>query len=281
MPELPEVECVRRSLAPHLVGRTIARTRVTLPKLARPHPKTLRQGLAGRTITDTQRHGKLLILPLSGGAFWTIHLGMTGQLICSPRRPNAKHIHITISFQDHGPRLYFRDLRQFGFMAFCPDLSSLQTGSLASFGPDALKISPQELAQRLAPRRAPIKTLLLNQHILAGVGNIYADEALFRARISPLTRPIDLHPQQLLQLHQAIQQTLHEAIARGGSSVRNFVDARGRAGTFQHQHNVYRRTGQPCPRCQTPISRITLGGRSTHFCPHCQPRIAGGGSPRM
>jgi formamidopyrimidine-DNA glycosylase len=276
MPELPEAECVRQSLHPRIVGRKLGRTRVLTPKLARPNPKALARGLAGRTVEGSSRHGKLIILELSGGAYWTIHLGMTGQVIMADRKPRVKHIHITFSFSDHGPRLYFRDMRMFGAVTFCPDRAALESGPLANMGPDALGISAQTLLERLAGRKAPMKSLLLDQRILAGVGNIYADEALHRAGLSPLAKPAELSEADLLGLHRSLGRILRQALARGGSSVRNFVDAEGRAGTFQHAHRVYRRTGQPCPACGQAIERITLAGRSTHFCPQCQKRGAPG-----
>ena len=271
MPELPEVECVRRSLAPKVVGRRVRSVRVGLAKLARPTPAEFRRGLLGARVTGSDRHGKLLILELAGGAFWAVHLGMTGQLISAPRRPRADHIHLTIGFDDGGERLYFRDVRQFGFMAYCPDRDALESGPLANFGPDALLIGREEFLRRLSGRRAPVKSLLLDQRLLAGVGNIYADESLHRAGIHPAARPVDLGEDDLIRLHAEVQAILAEALERGGSSVRNFVDARGRPGTFQHAHRVYRRTGRPCPACGAPVQRMVLGGRSTHYCPRCQP----------
>ena len=270
MPELPEVECVRQTLSPQIVGRQVSRVRVEKLKLVRPNPAAFRRGVVGRRIHECRRHGKLLILQLDNGSFWTIHLGMTGQLILAPQRPDARHIHITVSFADGGPRLYYRDLRQFGAMNFCPDQKALEAGPLANFGPDALGLEEAIFLQRISGRSGPLKSLLLDQRILAGVGNIYADESLHRAGLSPLSRPKDLSAEQLGLLHRMIQETLKEALARGGSSVRNFVDAKGRPGTFQHAHRVYRRTGQACPVCGRAIERITVGGRSTHFCPCCQ-----------
>ncbi len=270
MPELPEVESVRRTLAPRIEGRTVSRVRIVLPKLARPSPQELSRGIRGKKVQKISRHGKLLILELDGGGFWTIHLGMTGQVILAQKRPQADHIHVTISFADGGERLYYRDLRQFGGMNYCPDRESLAAGPLANFGPDAMEITPREFCDRLAGRTAPLKSLLLDQRILAGVGNIYADEALHRAGLHPLARPKDLSDKRLQGLLAEVKETMAEALARGGSSVKNFVDARGRAGTFQHAHRVYRRTGQPCPACEAPIEKIVVAGRGTHFCPDCQ-----------
>ncbi len=271
MPELPEVECVRRTMAPKLKGRLIRSFSLSGPdKLARPDARTMRRGLVGRRVARVGRHGKLLILELDSGGLWTIHLGMTGQVIMADSRPKADHVHITVGFAGPGPRLYYRDMRKFGGMSYCPDREALMAGPLRNFGPDALLIGAEELAGRLAGRRAPIKSLLLDQRILAGVGNIYADEALHIAGIAPTAAPADLDHDQLLGLHRSVRETLLLALSRGGSSVRNFVDAEGRAGTFQHAHRVYRRTGQPCPVCGATIERTVLAGRSTHFCPVCQ-----------
>jgi len=270
MPELPEVESVRRTLAPGLLDRTPKSLRVGLAKLVRPSPKALSAGIRGREVTGVERHGKLLMLRLAGGGVWAIHLGMTGQVILAQNKPQVKHVHITVSFDDNGPKLFFRDPRQFGFMAWCPDRASLEAGPLANMGPDALGMDQALFVERLAGRGGKLKSLLLDQRVLAGVGNIYADESLHRAGLHPLSRPCDLSEQQLCTLHEHLQETLAEALARGGSSVSNFVDAHGRPGTFQHAHRVYKRGGQPCPACGAPIERIVVAGRSTHFCPHCQ-----------
>lgn len=272
MPELPEVECVRRTMAPKLEGRVIRSFSLNGPdKLARPDAGAMRRGLLGRRVEHVGRHGKLLIIKLDSGGLWTIHLGMTGQVIMADNRPKADHVHITVGFEDPGPRLYYRDMRKFGGMSYCPDRTALEQGPLRNFGPDALLIGADELAERLAGRRAPIKSLLLDQRVLAGVGNIYADESLHIAGIAPTAAPADLSRDRLLALHKAVRETLLLALSRGGSSVRNFVDAEGRAGTFQHSHRVYQRAGQPCPVCGTVIEKTVLAGRSCHFCPACQP----------
>ncbi|MCB2187742.1 MAG: bifunctional DNA-formamidopyrimidine glycosylase/DNA-(apurinic or apyrimidinic site) lyase [Deltaproteobacteria bacterium] len=271
MPELPEVECVRRTLTPRILGRTIAGARVRLAKMARPGPEALAAGLGGKTVRATSRRGKLLLVELDQEDFLAIHLGMTGQLILAASRPAVPHIHLEITFTDGGDTLFFRDVRQFGFMAYCPDQAALAAGPMANLGPDALGLEPGVLAERLAGKGGRLKNLLLDQRILAGVGNIYADECLHRAGLSPLARPRDHAPEDLCRLGACLQETLHEALAQGGSSVRNFVDAEGRPGTFQEAHRVYQRGGQPCPMCGESIHRIVLAGRSTHYCPRCQP----------
>ncbi|MFH1060513.1 MAG: bifunctional DNA-formamidopyrimidine glycosylase/DNA-(apurinic or apyrimidinic site) lyase [Pseudomonadota bacterium] len=271
MPELPEVESVRRTLMPGIQGRVVRAVEAEPSKVLRPDLAQFRRGLAGRTVTGSLRRGKLLVLTLDDGAYWAAHLGMTGQLILARKRPDANHIHVRVRFADDGPSLFYRDMRKFGYLAYCPDQAALMAGLYGQMGPDALDIPAAVFLERLAGRRAPLKSLLLDQRILAGVGNIYADEALHRARLSPTRAPAALAPAALLRLHGELIATLHEALASGGSSVKNFVDAQGRAGTFQEAHRVYRRTGQPCPACGAAVERIVLGGRSTHFCPACQP----------
>jgi formamidopyrimidine-DNA glycosylase len=270
MPELPEVESVRQTLSPQVVGRTVLKVSVDIDKLARPDAKAFARGLKGRRVLASRRQGKLIMLELTGNAFWTIHLGMTGQLILAEHRPDAGHVHIRVSFDDQGPSLFYRDVRRFGAMGFWPDQAALAAGPLARMGPDALHMADDVFVARLAKRKGPLKAVLLDQTVLAGVGNIYADEALHRAGLSPLARADALKPTALAHLNQCLQQTLAEALAQGGSSVRNFVDAKGRPGTFQEAHRVYQRTGLPCPTCGTPVEKIVLAGRSTHFCPRCQ-----------
>ncbi|MFH1034566.1 MAG: bifunctional DNA-formamidopyrimidine glycosylase/DNA-(apurinic or apyrimidinic site) lyase [Pseudomonadota bacterium] len=271
MPELPEVESVRRTLMPRILGRRITRVNAPANKLIRPSHKAFCHGLAGRLVEGSDRRGKLLMLGLEGGAYLAVHLGMTGQLIMAAQRPQADHLHVTIGFEDQGESLYYRDVRRFGFLAFCPDRAALMAGPMVNMGPDALGMDSGLFAERLKGRRVPVKSLLLDQRVLAGVGNIYADEALHRAGLSPLARGVDLDQADLLRLNAALQETLAESLARGGSSVKNFVDAQGRPGTFQHAHRVYRRTGQPCPACGQAVEKIVLAGRSTHYCPNCQP----------
>ncbi len=275
MPELPEVESVRQTLMPRILGRRVAKVSAAPGKLVRPDLASFRRGLVGRRVLASDRRGKLLILELEGGAYWTVHLGMTGQVIMAASRPRADHVHVTVEFDDQGERFFYRDVRRFGHLDFCPDRAALLAGPLANMGPDALGMAGGVFLERLAGRGAPLKGLLLDQRVLAGVGNIYADEALHRARLSPLCRASQVSGDDLLRLNQALQETLAESLAQGGSSVRNFVDAEGRPGTFQHAHRVYRRTGQACPTCGQPVEKIVLAGRSTHFCPNCQPRPQG------
>lgn len=263
VPELPEVETLARSLAPRLRGRRILRVRILAPRIAATAPRQLSLRLRGRIIAALSRKGKYLLLSLDDGSVLTLHLGMTGSLRwngrCGP--------HTRALFWLEGGRLLFDDPRQFGRIR----LDSAPPAPVAQLGPDALEITPAEFVARLRQRRGRIKSLLMDQRVLAGVGNIYADEALFRARIHPAARPADLSLRQLRQLHRALSAVLREAIAAGGSSVSDYVDADGRPGWFQFAHRVYRRTGLPCPRCRTPIRRMLIAQRGTHYCPRCQP----------
>lgn len=270
MPELPEVESVRRTLMPGILGRQVAEVLARPSRVLRPDLEGFRRGIMGRRVTGSLRRGKLLVLTLDDGAYWAAHLGMTGQLILAPGELAADHVHARVVFGDDGPSLHYRDPRKFGHLVYYADRTELMAGLYGQMGPDALSITAEEFVTRLAGRKAPIKSLLLDQRRLAGVGNIYADECLHRAGIAPTRRPADLSRADLLRLHAALRETLDQALAQGGSSVKNFVDAEGRAGTFQEAHRVYRRTGQPCPACGAPVERAVLGGRSTHFCPGCQ-----------
>jgi len=192
----------------------------------------------------------------------TIHLGMTGSLLWN----GTPGPHTRAEFVLDGDRLLFNDLRQFGRL----HAGTQPPAGLARLGPEALQISARELAERLAGRRGRIKALLLDQRILAGLGNIYADEALFRAGIHPCAVPARLAPERIRRLHRAIRQVLREAIAAGGSSISDYVDADGAPGNFQFAHRVYRRTGLPCRRCGAKIRRTLVSQRGTHYCPRCQ-----------
>ena len=269
MPELPEVECVRQTLEPAVVGRTISEVEIAYEKAVEPSVEDFTAGVTGRTIAGTDRHGKLLILNLDNGAILAIHLRMTGQVILAQNRPEADHIHVRLGL-DTGMSVFYRDMRKFGRLTYCPDQAALAAGPLANMGPDALGLGQDDFCERVGARGGKLKNVILDQRVLSGVGNIYADECLHRACLSPVACPKDLPRQDLQRLHGHLIKTLQEALAKGGSSIRNFMDAEGRAGTFQHSHRVYRRTGQPCPVCGSEIQRIVLAGRSTHYCPRCQ-----------
>lgn len=262
MPELPEVETIRRSLAPHLEGRRIIAARFVSPLAADRCPETLASRLEGAKILRVDRLGKHLLIRLDYGTL-DIHLRMTGKLLWNATSgPYAR----AVIELDHG-RVVFDDIRQFGRMRWYPP--GIDPPNL---GPDALGLEFAAFEARLRGRRGRLKPLLLDQEVIAGLGNIYVDEALFRARIHPMCLVARLGRTRLLRLHQAIADVLAEALAAGGSSISDYVDARGEPGGFQLRHQVYGRTHTPCPQCGVPVRRIVVAQRGTHFCPRCQRR---------
>ena len=262
MPELPEVETVRRTVEPHLAGRSILAVRYFSPLAAGGLPDAMAQALAGRNILKLTRQGKYLIFHLDVG-WMTVHLRMTGKLLVDGEHTPWTRAEIEL---DNGHSLMFEDMRQFGRMLWSQDFPA----DVARLGPDALDLSALDFVALLRGRRGSLKPLLLNQRVLAGLGNIYVDEALHRARIHPLTNASQLTRMRLLRLHRAVAEVLAEALAAGGSSISDYVDAEGRRGWFQISHRVYGREGDPCSTCETPIRRIVVGQRGTHFCPRCQ-----------
>ncbi|WP_322821586.1 bifunctional DNA-formamidopyrimidine glycosylase/DNA-(apurinic or apyrimidinic site) lyase [Chloroflexus sp.] len=271
MPELPEVETVARSLAPQLRGRTITGlAKLDWPKMLTPSPDEFAALIAGRRIEAIGRRAKWLLLSLDGEWTLAIHLRMSGQLlVADPETSEARHVHFALDL-DNGRRLIFNDQRKFGRVHLLDRQGLAALDAVHGPEPLAADFTPSALAERLHSRRAPIKALLLDQHLIAGIGNIYANEALWLARIHPLTPGTMLTPEQIDELHRAIQHVLQEAIANQGSSLRNYRDGYGRQGTQQEHFNVYDRAGEPCPRCQSTIERIVVTQRSTYFCPTCQ-----------
>lgn len=289
MPELPEVETVVRSLRPLLTGRRIvsvefpaARTArewpATLRRLLDQPPRQLRERLAGARIADVVRYGKNIVLSLENmdgkrqaRALW-IHLGMTGRLTSeTDGAPHSRHTHVIFRLDRDANRagdwLHFTDLRRFGRVR----LADRPAPGTEALGPEPLEIGEEEFTARLRARKAMVKALLLDQRFLRGLGNIYADESLFRAGIHPAKIAAQIGPKRALALRGAIREVLQEAIAAGGSSISDYVDGQGRPGWFQIHHHVYQRTGEPCHACSTPIRRVVVAGRNSHFCPHCQP----------
>lgn len=303
MPELPEVEITRRCIEPWLLQRKIARVVTTSNSyFFLTPPSVLKRRLQGRVVRELLRHGKYLIAVLDDGGRLLLHLGMTGQLFVeqaqnprllasaqrdgivparrrkgpkfasevppTPRFVPDRHTHFRVEFEDAGPRIFFRDMRKFGKVRW------LEPGDtekrLSRLGMDALHVTPRVLREAAAVRSVPVKTLLLDQAVLAGVGNIYADEALFAARLDPRRPANRLSHAECARLAKAVRQVLRRAIALGGSSIRDYVTPDGADGRYQTKHKVYQRFGQPCRRCRTPIQRVRLGQRATHFCPGCQ-----------
>ena len=270
MPELPEVETIARELRPLVVGRTIADAWFDWPRqIKHPAPDKFIAELRDRTILDVGRRAKWLVLLLSGNATLVIQVKMTGQLdVVAPQTPRDKHVHAVLALDD-GRELRLRDTRKFGRLAlYAPDEAARVLGTL---GPEPLadELTPRDFARMLRARRARLKTLLMNQEFLAGVGNIYADEALWRARLHPLRSAAGLSAAQSRDLYRSLRDVLAEAIDRRGSSVDSYRAPEG-SGEMQHFLNVYGRTGKPCPRCGRPTRRMVIGARSTHFCSWCQ-----------
>jgi formamidopyrimidine-DNA glycosylase len=293
MPELPEVETIARDLRGLVTGARIVGARSNWPKTLRSHEAdAFAAAVDGREIEGVGRRGKQLLVwlgPPAGGTatdqiVLTIHLKMTGQLfVVEPQTPEDRHVHVVLVFAD-GRELRFRDMRKFGRMglyrrnpATGEPVEGEATGVLATGAePLADDFTAPEFGRMLARRRGRLKTLLMNQTFLAGVGNIYADEALWRARIHPLRDAHTLTAAEARRLHRALRDVLAEAVERRGSSVDDYT-APGGDGSMQEHLQVYQRAGQPCERCGRPIRRIVVGGRSTHFCSWCQ-RLPGGGA---
>jgi formamidopyrimidine-DNA glycosylase len=262
MPELPEVETVVRTVAPYLIGRQIVsavfRSRFVTPG----NRKQLAQKLAGRRIESVQRRGKFIVMALDQGTL-TVHLGMTGKLLVSGSQ--NEHTHGIFTLNDG--LLLYHDPRQFGRIEW----SAGAPPRVSKLGPEPLEVGFEEFRARLR-RKARIKALLLNQTFLAGVGNIYADESLFAAGIHPLALAARISSERAERLYNAIRSILSHAIQMGGSSISDYVDAKGERGWFQMEHRVYGREGEPCVHCGTPIRKILVSQRGTHFCPKCQKR---------
>ena len=275
MPELPEVETVVRALRAPLVGRVFADVRNDWPRhIATPAPQELAARLPGREILAISRRGKYLVFTLSQHETLIIHLKMSGHLaVVDSRTPPDKHVHTIFGLVPEPGRetrqaLRFRDPRKFGRVYLVHDPQDI----LGKLGPEPLdeQFTVAALRQRLAGRRRVLKPLLLDQSVIAGIGNIYADEALFYAGLRPTRLSHTLTDMEIGRLHAAIQAVLRLGIAREGASIDSYVKPDGDKGDMQNAVAVFRRTGDPCYTCGSPIERIVLGGRSTHFCPRCQ-----------
>jgi len=281
MPELPEVETVARGLRQAILGRRILSVSLGKTDFI-DDPVALEQHLPGRRIEAVERYGKFMLLRLSadargngvrGGegastASLLVHLGMTGQIAPSPaEKPCAKHTHVCLLLDD-GRELRYIDARRFGRIAYLTEEPLAQ--ELIGFGADPLEVSKEEFVHSIRGRRARIKALLLDQSVLRGVGNIYADESLWRAKIHPARMGAKLTRDQTAALWNMLQQILRQAIAMRGSSISDFLDAEGESGEYQRRHRAYGREGKRCYRCKTVIRRGIVAGRSSYFCPKCQ-----------
>ena len=278
MPELPEVETVMRGLQLRLEGRTIVRATAHRPDLRWPLPAGLEQRLTGARITSFRRRAKYILMRLDGGDSVLLHLGMSGRIVLSPARPNmpTPHEHLVLETDD-GWRMGFVDPRRFGSVDLVPTQQEDAHKLLAELGPEPLDdaFTPARLTAALMGKRTPIKAALLDQKVVAGLGNIYVCEALFRSRLSPLRLAYTIPGTRAARLVPAIKETLKEAIAAGGSSLRDYVQPDGELGYFQNAWKVYGREAEACERCPgrpacPGIRRITQSARSTFYCPRSQ-----------
>jgi formamidopyrimidine-DNA glycosylase len=272
VPELPEVETVVRDLRPRLTGCRIAAVRAGGKTLRQPWRAAWGAALAGQTVHAVQRRGKWIVLELDAAQRLLVHLGMTGQLtVVEAAAALEDHTHLVFDLEDGSRQLRFRDIRRFGSVTLFDSPSCLEAFFTASgLGPEPFDLDAGYWRKCLARTTRSLKAVLLDQRVLAGVGNIYADESLFEARLHPARPGCELATREAGRLRRAVAAVLNRAIHRRGSSIRNYVDGSGLRGAYQNEFRVYGRTGQPCPRCRTAIVRIRLAGRSTHFCPRCQ-----------
>jgi formamidopyrimidine-DNA glycosylase len=261
LPELPEVESVVRSLRPGIIGRRILNAELQNGRVLIGSAAVTARALQGRRIDRVERHGKFIAIHLDQG-FLVVHLGMTGRLLLNGEPGKWTHAVFTL---DKGTMIY-TDPRQFGRIEYGRELPA----RVARLGPEPMEVSLAEFAERLSRRASPIKAVLLNQAVVRGVGNIYADETLFRAGVHPKRKAASLKKERVAKIHAAMQEVLGEAIAAGGSSISDYVDAAGEKGWFQIEHRAYGRTGEPCTVCGAPIKKILLAQRSTHYCAKCQ-----------
>jgi formamidopyrimidine-DNA glycosylase len=265
MPELPEVQTVVTSLRPRVVGRVVSDVTLRRTDILTPRGINLIALLKGRAIASVERRAKRVVFTLDDANGFYIHLGMSGQLtVESPAAEVRKHTHLILHLADTDVR--FRDPRRFGGVFWLGRDGSGEE----NLGPEPLTLTPRRLGTLLAGTRRAIKTALLDQRLIAGIGNIYADEALFAAGIHPCRPANELTADEVARLNRAIKLTLRRAIRHRGSTLRDFVDAANSPGDYRLRHRVYDREGEPCPKCKSDIERIVLGGRSTCFCPACQ-----------
>jgi formamidopyrimidine-DNA glycosylase len=267
LPELPEVETIKNELSPHVIGRRFTDVTICDAKpVKRPSVDEFRRGLIGQSINDLERRGKYLIFRISSGAALVIHLKMTGALLLNPEQTDR---YARVIFRlDDGSQLVFTDRRRLGALWLLENEQAV----IGKLGPEPLdpEFTAQTLAERLHKRQAPIKAVLLDQGFMAGIGNMYADEALFAAKIHPLRKANSLSTQEIRKLHKAIVDVLQAAIDSKGASVDTYKRPDGRLGTAHDNFRVAHRGGKPCPVCGTPIQRLAVRNRGSYFCPKCQ-----------
>ncbi|GAB6036320.1 bifunctional DNA-formamidopyrimidine glycosylase/DNA-(apurinic or apyrimidinic site) lyase [Fundidesulfovibrio butyratiphilus] len=270
MPELPEVETIARGLAPLLCGLRFTDLVALDSRVFPGRTDDFCRAVLGKLITDVRRRGKLCLVELEDASLVAFHLKMTGRLfVARPQAEPAPHVRVLLPLDD-GRALHFADMRRFGVcLGFAPGAITAWD-FYARLGPEPFDLTPQAFAARIGARRTAIKAALLDQHAVAGVGNIYADESLFEAGIAPWAKACDLAPHRLERLHGALTGVLRRAIEAGGSTIRDYRTAEGVEGSFQWSFHVYGRAGEPCPNCQTPLQTQKIAGRTSTFCPACQ-----------
>jgi formamidopyrimidine-DNA glycosylase len=273
MPELPEVETIAADLRPHLVGRAIVRCELGFPTIVRhPEPEVFIDSIVGQRITSVGRRGKYILIHLMHDLVLVVHLGMSGQLrLVEPATPLAKHTHAVFDLDD-GMQLRYRDPRRFGRLLLGTEIALREAKAMPPLGPEPIDpaFGADDMYQRFRRRRTSLKAILLDQSTIAGVGNIYADESLYRARLRPDRIAGSLSKKSLRRLHEALRESLLLAIKNRGSSVDTYRDAWGEFGGQQERLQVYGRAGEPCFTCGRPLSLVRIAGRSSVFCRHCQ-----------
>ncbi len=273
MPELPEAETIVRDLSPKIGGLRIESSELLYPPLLKDAAKHPVDEIIGKRILSVNRRGKMILLDCSDGLTLLFHLKMTGRLLfCSRSSPRDKHLHFILRFEGVKSELRFRDIRKFGYIRCLPTQDACLTGGLPRLGPEPLDIDLNSFSRIFRGRRARIKGLLLDQSFIAGIGNIYADEILHRARIHPAIPASELDGKKRRTLWRAMRAVLSNAIESRGTSIQDYADTEGRRGRFQNFLQVYGREGGSCRICGERIERLRLGGRSTFFCPCCQSR---------
>jgi formamidopyrimidine-DNA glycosylase len=273
VPELPEVETIVRCLRRHLPGLEVEAVRLDFRPIVRNRRISFLKDLVGRSVVGLRRRGKMILIDFSGGLSLIIHLKMTGQLLfCPVGAPRDRHTHLSLAFRGRDAELRYRDVRKFGFIRGVRTGDAGRAPELRDLGPEPLTLDLPAFLERIKGRRGRLKSLLLNQKVIAGLGNIYADEALFDSRLQPLAEVSRLGRRRRERLWSSIHRVLNEAISCKGTTIRDFRDGEGLEGLFQDRLKVYGREGEACPRCGTAIKRIRVSGRSTHFCPRCQRR---------
>ena len=271
MPELPEVETVVRDLRELLVGKQFAAIRCVRRDLRKPWNVDWNAILVGETVESIRRRGKWIVMHLTSSQELLFHLGMTGQLtVTKADAAILDHTHLLFDLANTDQQLRFRDIRRFGSATLFANAEAVEVFIGKTLGSEPFELTDKAFHTSVTATKRNLKAILLDQHVVAGVGNIYADEALFRAKLHPGKLGCDLTLAECKRLRKAIVEVLNHAIENRGSSIRNYVGGSGLKGGFQNEFRVYGRTGEPCPRCETPIEMVRLAQRSSHYCPQCQ-----------